>query len=274
MKTRWSETWLSGLALSKRWPCWYRNLAGAIAGLSLTIAIPLSALAQVDVETEDRPNNGIQAGLDAYRLGEERRQAVVRQQVEISDATRFWGGVPTSRGEVLYKRYTTPIYGPGYQVRSGYYRPYSNSAYSGYGYYGGGYGYSGFGSTWGGFDPYWGDRYSYSQTVVRPIIGYQNYDVPADPIGAFYSNPVRQPIGQRQVQTGENRWESYPIYSPEISSEDNGLTPVNSPLLKNTPYAPKSKVAKPVSPPYAPDYVPEEEDLPAPPPAKSGPREF
>lgn len=36
--------------------------------------------------------------------------------------------------------------------------------------------------------------------------------VPGDIWGYSYVNPVPQPIGQRQVQTGPGRWESYPVY--------------------------------------------------------------
>jgi hypothetical protein len=39
----------------------------------------------------------------------------------------------------------------------------------------------------------------------RPIWGYG------------YFEAVRQPIGQRQVQTGPNRWESHPIYAEDLT---------------------------------------------------------
>lgn len=35
--------------------------------------------------------------------------------------------------------------------------------------------------------------------------------------GYGYYEAIRQPIGQRQVQTGPNRWESHPIYSDEVA---------------------------------------------------------
>src|SRR5947208_12183092 len=52
--------------------------------------------------TADRPYDGIQAGLDAYRLGEEQRQANVSQQLFLNDQMRFWNGYPTSRSGVYY----------------------------------------------------------------------------------------------------------------------------------------------------------------------------
>lgn len=259
-------------------------LRRSFAGTLLAVPFVLSGqtlFAQIDnTGSQARQVTGISAGLDAYRLAEEQRQAKVRQQVQVNDAVRFWGGVPTSRGEVLYNRYTTPIYGPTYRVTTSYSRryPYSARMRTGYSYggYSPAYGYSGYGSTWSGFDPFWGDQ-MYSQTAVTPIVGYNSYVMPADPISAYYSNPIRQPIGQRQVQTGPNRWESFPVYSPEVPDDDSGLTPVDSPLLDNTPYAAKNRLNKPVSPPWAPEADDAAADELPPPPAaapRRGPREF
>lgn len=53
---------------------------------------------------------------------------------------------------------------------------------------------------------------------------YPYYGYAADPwtgvgysiLGPYYAPPsIRQPIGQRQEQTGPYRWESYPIYDDE-----------------------------------------------------------
>src|SRR5689334_21056721 len=74
-----------------------------------------------------KPYDGIQAGLDAYRLGEERRQAGVNQQIFLNDQLRYWNGYPTSRGETIYYGYMSP------------------AALANYGY--GGYG------PWTGFQP-------------------------------------------------------------------------------------------------------------------------
>lgn len=40
--------------------------------------------------------------------------------------------------------------------------------------------------------------------------------VPGDIWGYSYVNPVPQPIGQHQVQTGPGRWESYPVYAQPL----------------------------------------------------------
>ena len=256
------------------------------------VLLPVVALAQSDVgngEGEARPYDAISAGRDAFNRAEEQRQNAVRQQVQINDNTRFWGGVPTSRGEVLYYNHVSPIYGPGqlystsgnrygsygygtygagysggysassygpmYGTGSGgsIYRSASGSSYrSGYGLgYGGGYGGS-YRSAYGLSCAYGPGYGSYvEQTYVAPVVGYRSYLSPADPDAAFYSNPVRQPIGQRQVQTGPNRWESHPVYVPEVPDSEP-LPPVSSPWLDRTPYATRKPATAPPLPAPAP----------------------
>src|SRR5688572_18417988 len=55
-----------------------------------------------------RPYDGIQAGLDAFRLAEDQRQAAVADQLAVNDAMRFINGYPTSRGETIYYGYLSP----------------------------------------------------------------------------------------------------------------------------------------------------------------------
>ena len=43
-----------------------------------------------------RPYDGIQAGLDAFRLAEEQRQAALSAQLATNDRMRAWSGLPTS----------------------------------------------------------------------------------------------------------------------------------------------------------------------------------
>jgi hypothetical protein len=43
-----------------------------------------------------RPYDGIQAGLDAFRLAEERRQAAASLQVTHNNVVRWWGGYPSA----------------------------------------------------------------------------------------------------------------------------------------------------------------------------------
>ena len=144
-----------------------------------------------------RPYDGIQAGLDAFRLAEERRQAGTSQQLFLNDQLKYWSGIPTSRGETIY--------------------------------------------------------YGYASPTAFPAIGFSTPVFPAYIYGYPYYPflPFRQPIGQQQVQTGPNRWESHPVYYPPLT-EYRSLPPVDSPLLDRTPYA-------------APRLMPDQPPAPAPP---------
>jgi hypothetical protein len=61
-----------------------------------------------------RPYDGIQAGYDAYQLGEERRRANIGYQLYLNDQLKYWSGIPTSRGETIY-------YGVPGSFAAGYY---------------------------------------------------------------------------------------------------------------------------------------------------------
>jgi hypothetical protein len=52
-----------------------------------------------------RPYDGIQAGLDAFRLAEEQRQAAVAVQLGQNEAQRAWAGMPSARGSAIYYGY-------------------------------------------------------------------------------------------------------------------------------------------------------------------------
>src|SRR5688572_21128040 len=131
-----------------------------------------TALAQ---EVRSRPYDGIQAGLDAFSLAEEQRQLNLSAQIQANDAARAAAGLPTTRGETIY-------------------------------YY-------------GGYSPYgvvpWDAAYAYGYTRSGPfgrrvsVYGYGGpvfspwpY-VPGDIYGYRTFPTIRQPIGQRQEQTGE-----------------------------------------------------------------------
>jgi hypothetical protein len=158
-----------------------------------------NALAQAPAE---RTYDGIQAGLDAFRLAEEQRQAALANQLAVNEQMRAWSGLPLARG------YTT-IYGyPGYVVPG----PSPVALDYAYAY---------------GVPRYWGGV----RTVFEPWPV-----IPGDIYGYTYIAPLRQPIGQWQGQTGPRRWESHPVYDPPLPA----LVPqpvVESPLLDKTPYA-------------------------------------
>jgi hypothetical protein len=75
-----------------------------IATALLALASPSLSLAQ------SRPYDGIQAGLDAFRLAEEQRQTLASYQLTLNDHLKFWSGMPTSRGETIYYGYASPAY--------------------------------------------------------------------------------------------------------------------------------------------------------------------
>jgi hypothetical protein len=219
-----------------------------VLAFSGTVGVAAAALAQQ--QAAPRPYDGIQAGLDAFRLAEEQRQLAVSQQIGLNDQMRFWNGYPTSRGETIYYGYTSPAL---------------------YAY--------GAGPLWSGILPAWPARAVFNPTwMYGPgmIYGY-----PA------YYQPARQPIGQQQTQTGASRWESHPVYDPPLTNY-RPLPPVDSPLLERTPFAAPLPAAPPQAtrndtippPPPRPDNqatgaTPPAPSFPtAPPSARRGPREY
>ncbi|QDU26098.1 hypothetical protein ETAA8_11720 [Anatilimnocola aggregata] len=187
-------------------------------GTTLVLGSVSLALAQ---EVPARPYDGIQAGLDAYQLGEERRQANVQAQIQANDAARASAGLPTTRGETIYYYGAPTSFG---------YRSYGvvpwDTAYA-YGGFGAAVSYGRFGrrAVVFGTGPFvGGPAFSPWPYIPGDIYGYQTQPM------------VRQPIGQRQVQTGENTWESHPVYDPPLPNRPV-LPPVDSPLLNNTPFA-------------------------------------
>lgn len=198
-----------------------------IAGCFVVLAVP--GFAQ-----EVRRYDGIQAGLDAFNLAEERRQANLQGQIYANDAARAAAGLPTTRGETIYY-YPNRTYGV---------LPW-DAAYA----YGGTYGYSSVG-------PFGRRTVTYS---TGPVFTPWPY-VPGDIYGYRNYPQVRQPIGQRQVQIDENTWESHPVYDPPVP-QHRPLPPVDSPLLRNTPFA-----TEPAQPAV--------EEMPPPLPRPSTAREF
>lgn len=160
---------------------------------------------------------GIRAGIEAYHEAEVQRRANVGQQLAQNELQRY--GLPWSApyGETIY--YGLPqAYGYGPLSYGG--------AYGRRGWLGG-YGRR-FGvataPVYGGYDPF--------------LFGY------AGLLGSgYYPPPIRQPIGQRQEQTGPNRWESYPVYAdeppvtvePPVAVEHPRILP---PVIVESPGAP------------------------------------
>jgi hypothetical protein len=78
-----------------------------------------------------------------------------------------------------------------------------------------------------------------------------------------YTDSAPQSIGQRQVQTGPNRWESFPVYAASPLAPPKPL--IVAPHEAAPPLEPPPQLAPEASPP---------EPLPPPKPQRQGPREF
>lgn len=148
-----------------------RSFVNFGCGALLSI-VALSASAQETV----RPYDGIQAGFDAYRLGEERRRSDFQQQLNLNEDLRAWSAPRSWPSETMW---------------------YGDAAWPAYG-------------GWG--SPY---DYGYGYGSAAPVRGAWPYGLGgfARPT---YATPYRQPVGRWEGQTGPNRWESHPIYDPPI----------------------------------------------------------
>lgn len=193
--------------------------AGLMAWCALT-ARPVAAQ-----QIYPRPYDGIQAGVDSYRLAEEQRRAKLGAQLYLNDAFGYRSFAPGGPGVTTFYRVPAAVVTPGFGVQT-----YSTQTYGGPF----GVGVGTYSSTTSFYGP--GGYYSpggYYGATVGPMYAYP--DSPAVYGGYIYPTAplVRQPIGRREVQTGPNRWESHPVYDPPLPDY-----PV--------PYAPTSPITPPV----------------------------
>src|SRR5262245_102216 len=108
----------------------FRRLLGHVIWAAV-LGCPAVASAQ-QAATTNHPYDGLQAGLDAYRLAEEKRQVGLSQQLFLNDQMRFWNGYPTTTSTTYYG-YLSPQAMAAY----GYGPPspgYAYAPYAGYGY--------------------------------------------------------------------------------------------------------------------------------------------
>jgi hypothetical protein len=181
----------------------------------VSLALVRVASAQ-DPLTAVKPYDGIQAGLDAYRLAEEKRQGAVNQQLFLNDQLRYWNGYPTSRGETIYYGYMSP------------------GALAAYGY--GGYG------PWTGFQlgPWvggglWGTPYYYQP--ARQPIGQQQIQINPN---RWESHPVYDPpLTMYNAQP--------PVDSPLLDRTPYATQPATTPAA-TTPPVPTTTTTKPPTP--------------------------
>ena len=171
----------------------------------------VSADARAQEAEARRAYDGIQAGLDAFRLAEEQRQHALANQLAVNEQVRAWSGIPCAGGTTVLYGY--PLAGPIADLDYAY-------AY--------------------------GPRFRRFGPLVPPgaaaLTVFEPWAyVPGDIYGYSYIPPVRQPIGQWQGQTGPNRWESHPVYAQPLPNV-RPLPEVASPLLDGTPYeAPRQR---------------------------------
>ena len=72
------------------------------AGLTAVLAFSTASQAQQDLLSPPRAYDGIQAGLDAFRLAEEQRQVSVALQVRMNDRLRYWPALTGFSGTTIY----------------------------------------------------------------------------------------------------------------------------------------------------------------------------
>jgi hypothetical protein len=194
------------------WPAAREDSVRAVICLGIVLAaMGLERLAwgqqPIDFEAKPTPTtgpyDGVQAGLDAFRLAEEKRQAAVAMQLATNAQMRAWSGLPLARGTSTYYGFAG--------VESGRLPVLMDLDFA-------------YGIAYRRFVP--GDRLSVFEPW--PL-------VPGDIYGVVVAPPVRQSVGQWQGQTGPRRWESHPIYDPPFPAY-RPLPEVESPLLDKTPY--------------------------------------
>lgn len=218
-------------------------VAGVAVALVFVAASDRTVCAQ---QTYVRPYDGIQAGIDSYRLGEEQRRAKLGAQLYLNDAFGYRSFAMGGLGYTDYYRVPGGVVydsGGGYNTIAPVGVGYSSQTYSS------GLGYSSYGSTTSSF--YAPGGYYSSGGFYGATVGPM-YNYPASPsVYGGYVYPtaplVRQPIGQRQVQTGPNKWESHPVYETPIPNH-------------RVPYSPEPVDTKPsptlvAPPPPAPEPV-------------------
>jgi hypothetical protein len=207
----------------------------------ISLALVRLANAQ-DPLTPIKPYDGFQAGIDAYRLAEEKRQGAVNQQIAVNDQLRFWNGYPTSRGETIYYGYMSP------------------AAVAAYGY--GGYG------PWTGFQP---GPWMGSGLLGTPY----NYQPARQPIGQtqiqispnrWESHPVYDPpLTMYNAQP--------PVDSPLLDRTPYATPPVTMPFVTTPPAT--TTTTQPATPLIkAVDAIPPPAPPAGSPAAPRGPREY
>jgi hypothetical protein len=187
--------------------------------LSGSVFLGLALGAAVACGQEVPPYDGLRAGEDAYQAADQQRRKRLDDQLFINNAMRAsYGGLP-ARGSVTW--YGNAGLGYSRPLGIDYAYAYSSERLLG----------------WRGRSLYIERYWSPPLSVFEPW----PY-VPGDIYGYYFPPYVRQPIGQRQIQTGPTRWESHPVYpedlepvAPESLSAEPAL--VDAPATEPPPVA-------------------------------------
>ena len=143
---------------------------------------------------ESAPYDGLHAGEEAHQIGEAQRQQRLNDQLYLNDAMRARYGWAASGGSVVWYGNAAAGYGPPLGID--YADAYSSDRLLG--------------------------RRGRSLYIERywspPLSVFEPWPyIPGDIYGYYFPSYVRQSIGQRQIQTGPNRWESHPVYADELA---------------------------------------------------------
>jgi len=160
------------------------------------------------------------AGQDAFRYHEELRLNNINRQLGLIDQMKWYSALPAMNGAVGTSWYGNSGVGGDSRDPPSLDYLYSTGRRSAYG-----------NGAWGrGLTPLYGGGYS------RDIFSPWPY-VPGDIYGYQWYDPVPQSIGQRQIQTGPNRWESHPVYAspPGVASFESPPPALRERVLRESP---------------------------------------
>ncbi len=89
------------------------------------------------------------------------------------------------------------------------------------------------------YQPYVPGGFGYYDSFAGPYAGgyYDSWPYARGRIfGYGFYDPVPQPIGRKEIQTGPNRWESFPIYAGDVvNSPPPAVAEIPAPAVKPAP---------------------------------------
>lgn len=174
---------------------WSRSILVVAVVMAAALGEKAAALADEPPESvrEYTPGySGFRARADAHALAEERRLLRLDDQLYLNDAMRARYGWPLSNDRVVWYGNAAGLYESPVSLDYAYaYAPRRLAGRGGRLY----------------IERYWS----------APLSVFEPWPyVPGDIYGYDFPPGIRQPIGQRQFQSGPTRWESHPVYADEL----------------------------------------------------------